>query len=193
MGANTRSRMPWVAVAAAAFVFVLGSQSGVRAGSEDTPAPGMREGIKVHGDWTIELRNPDGSLASHHEFKNALTTVGASNLTTLLAGAGTACKWAIVTEFPGSSGSAQTCHQDSGCLSVTAGATDVTLRGRLVPLPNSWVISGVRTSISFRDSAGSCPEPSAHPSQAFTRRTLDAPVSVQPEQSVDVKVVFSFS
>ncbi len=25
------------------------------------PAGGMGEGIKVHGHWTIEVRNPDGS------------------------------------------------------------------------------------------------------------------------------------
>ena len=31
-----------------------------------------QEGIKVHGHWTIEVRNPDGSLASHREFENSL-------------------------------------------------------------------------------------------------------------------------
>ena len=36
------------------------------------PAGGMGEGIKVHGRWTIEVRNPDGSLASRHEFQNDL-------------------------------------------------------------------------------------------------------------------------
>jgi len=30
------------------------------------------EGIKVHGHWTIDLRNPDGALASHNEFENEL-------------------------------------------------------------------------------------------------------------------------
>ena len=30
--------------------------------------------IKVHGAWTIEVRNSDGSLVSHREFENALTT-----------------------------------------------------------------------------------------------------------------------
>jgi hypothetical protein len=35
-------------------------------------APGMQEGVKVHGDWVIEVRNPDGKLAHRREFKNAL-------------------------------------------------------------------------------------------------------------------------
>src|ERR1035438_8313432 len=46
--------------------------------SEDKPgkpeARGKSEGIKVHGHWVIEIRNPDGSLASRHEFENALVT-----------------------------------------------------------------------------------------------------------------------
>ena len=33
---------------------------------------GRHEGIKVHGHWTIEVRNPDGSLARHVEFENSL-------------------------------------------------------------------------------------------------------------------------
>jgi hypothetical protein len=28
------------------------------------------EGIKVHGDWTVEVRNPDGSLAVKRQFAN---------------------------------------------------------------------------------------------------------------------------
>ena len=33
---------------------------------------GVGEGIQVHGDWVIEVRDPDGSLAERREFKNAL-------------------------------------------------------------------------------------------------------------------------
>jgi hypothetical protein len=29
------------------------------------------EGIKVHGDWTVEVTNPDGSLETRREFSNA--------------------------------------------------------------------------------------------------------------------------
>src|SRR5271163_1792477 len=39
-----------------------------------TPSKGSQEGIKVHGHWTIEVRNPDGSLAKHVEFENSLVT-----------------------------------------------------------------------------------------------------------------------
>jgi hypothetical protein len=34
---------------------------------------GMRDGVKVRGHWTIDVRNANGTLASHREFENALT------------------------------------------------------------------------------------------------------------------------
>jgi autotransporter translocation and assembly factor TamB len=51
------------------------------ASTSDSPA----EGIAVHGHWTIEVRNPDGSLADHREFENALTTTGAWQLAAILS------------------------------------------------------------------------------------------------------------
>ncbi len=35
------------------------------------PSGGPQEGITVHGHWAIDVRNPDGSLAAHHEFENS--------------------------------------------------------------------------------------------------------------------------
>jgi len=41
---------------------------------EETASRGGRhEGIKVHGHWTIEVRNPDGTLADRREFENSLS------------------------------------------------------------------------------------------------------------------------
>jgi hypothetical protein len=37
---------------------------------------GATDGIKVHGHWTIEVRNPDGTLVTHHEFENAYVPKG---------------------------------------------------------------------------------------------------------------------
>lgn len=37
-----------------------------------TSGRGMHEGIKVHGHWSIEVRNPKGKLLSHTEFENSL-------------------------------------------------------------------------------------------------------------------------
>jgi hypothetical protein len=41
--------------------------------TEAKPSRGGRhEGIQVHGHWTIEVRNPDGTVVTHREFENAL-------------------------------------------------------------------------------------------------------------------------
>jgi hypothetical protein len=46
---------------------------GVWVGSSGQPAT---EGIEVHGNWTIDIHDPDGTLAASHEFANALTDTG---------------------------------------------------------------------------------------------------------------------
>jgi hypothetical protein len=45
-------------------------------------------GIKVHGDWTITVLNPDGEIANTYEFENDLHEHGSALLITLLAGDG---------------------------------------------------------------------------------------------------------
>jgi hypothetical protein len=37
-----------------------------------TTPKGTSEAVKVHGHWTIEVRNPDGTLVKHVEFENSL-------------------------------------------------------------------------------------------------------------------------
>jgi len=49
-------------------------------------AKGAHEGITVHGHWTIEVKNPDGTVASRHEFENKISPIGADLLTGLLSG-----------------------------------------------------------------------------------------------------------
>ena len=61
---------------------------------------GQKEGIKVHGHWTIDVRNPDGKLVSHTEFENALQTSGASLLALLLTRSNTPGLWGIVLAAP---------------------------------------------------------------------------------------------
>ena len=44
------------------------------------------EGIKVHGDWTVTITNPDGTLDAVHEFNNKLDAYGGRILGALLTG-----------------------------------------------------------------------------------------------------------
>jgi hypothetical protein len=49
------------------------------------PAKPGSEGIKVHGHWVIDVKNPDGTLAEHRDFENALQDKG-EYLTELVSG-----------------------------------------------------------------------------------------------------------
>lgn len=61
------------------------TQSGLAAGPSGQQPKGNREGIKVHGHWTIEVRNLDGKLVTHREFENGLFNLGIGQGGTLLA------------------------------------------------------------------------------------------------------------
>jgi len=47
-------------------------QSAESTAAREKPSGGSHEGITVHGHWTIEVRNPDGSLVRRVEFENSL-------------------------------------------------------------------------------------------------------------------------
>jgi hypothetical protein len=91
--------------------------NGALAGASASPAPkppsrGTVDGIKVHGYWTIEVRNPDGKVAKHMEFENQLCTTfvdpvsqvtvpgGDSTLASLLTGFAAPGAWAIILGTP---------------------------------------------------------------------------------------------
>lgn len=59
------------------------------------------EGIQVHGDWVIEVREPDGSLAERREFANSIFGDGA--LPVLLSGDATIAVngWSVRLEQSG--------------------------------------------------------------------------------------------
>lgn len=60
------------------------------------PAPGggPREGITVHGHWEIEVRNPDGTVATRTEFENALVA-GSAVLSQLMQGRLVPGRWTV--------------------------------------------------------------------------------------------------
>ena len=71
-------------------LLLLMAPVGARGQANPTPVAaaekkGSAEGIKVHGHWTIEIRNPDGTLESRREVENALVVWTAGGQT-LLAG-----------------------------------------------------------------------------------------------------------
>jgi hypothetical protein len=62
--------------------------------NEVIPNDASHQGIKVHGHWVVDVKNPDGTLAQHREFENSLVDLG-EVMTYLLSGSVTAGEPAI--------------------------------------------------------------------------------------------------
>jgi hypothetical protein len=58
-----------------------------------TKSDGLSEGIQVHGDWVIEVHDPDGTLVEKREFENALQP--STGITGLLTGENKVDGWII--------------------------------------------------------------------------------------------------
>ena len=51
-----------------------------------TPSGGNHEGVKMHGHWVIDVKNPDGTIAEHRDFENTITGYGQELLAGLISG-----------------------------------------------------------------------------------------------------------
>jgi hypothetical protein len=173
-------------VAAVLILIVFTSASNLNA------QPRQQEGIKVHGHWTIEVRDPDGRLVERRQFENALVPTGAGVLARAL--------------FHFDDGN----NFQPGCLNcafswrvtLLLGSTTLVIdKAELIKaLPNdgTFVLSGstrtpaggtitkVITGLVGVDGFISFTEP-------LTEKLLTPGISVTTGQLIDVKVVISFS
>ena len=196
---------------ALATAFVLGSQPAARTADA---GPGPNEGIEVHGDWTIDIRNPDGSLASHHEFKNALAD-GGQSLVGMLTG-GSAGGWSIYLGAGpmggvspcegGTGGRAPSCsviptnftpsgNAQFATLTTTRSTSTFTLHGTATALV-AGEIGRVSTSVAtcLRSESGeSCAARVFGGANLFTDKSLSPVIPVAAGQIIQVTVVLSFS
>jgi hypothetical protein len=67
------------------------SQAGAHVGgpaqpATATPSGGNHEGVKMHGHWVIDVKNPDGTIAQHRDFENTITGYGQELLAGLMSG-----------------------------------------------------------------------------------------------------------
>jgi hypothetical protein len=182
--------------------------------SRPKPPAAAQEGIKVHGHWTIHITNPDGSLASHHEFENALDSFGALRLAEMLARAKSPGVWDIGLWHVGG-GLRPPCpsYSNGACVIGEVGSTDPEAQFKTMTVsvpatgPNAGklVLSGNATAEADGDIArvytqlGFCAGTVAPSSCAtyrdvdFTSRDLAPPLVVLANQIVQVTVVISFS
>lgn len=188
------------------------------AGAGEKRPIGRDDGIKVHGHWVMEIKNPDGSVASRKEFENSLVTSsnpyfspGNYGLAQLLTGQAYASQWfvelavgpppdwAFVLEQVG----CPTPQSQPGAgivpcgpLTVTlgGGGTSVVFQGTTPAAVSTTPISGVATLFLACPpslSSSQCQQQNAFAEILFT--SAPASLSIQPGQSVGVTVTLSFS
>ena len=63
-------------------------------------AGGLHQGIKVHGHWVIEVRNPGGKTIQRREFENSLTGFAPQFIEYLLSGWAVPGGWYIILSDP---------------------------------------------------------------------------------------------
>lgn len=161
----------------------------------DESAGGVGEAIAVHGNWTIDVSNADGSLDQHVEFQNAFT--GAQFVAEVLAGEKQSA--GLTLQFEASSPELNVCASPSdpdirsACNALTgfdAGET----RSEADPGGYELVVvvsftAAFTGDIARVEALGIHPDLSGGP---FSEKDLDAPVAVAAGQVVQVEVRYSF-
>ena len=202
-----RARLAGVAVAAALATPVAAADK-----------QGTGEGIKVHGHWTIEVRNADGTLESRREVENALiiwTAGGQTLLAGLLTNYYSDPIWIVNLYGPDINGGASgPCHHEGSpnpwpCSIVESRA----------PLSGTEVFKNLVVGLPLQGGQQHRPEGTVELSGSatvaldgsilrvasqwfvaarnhfgdFTSKSLTPAIQVRAGQIVQVKVVFSFS
>jgi hypothetical protein len=135
--------------------------------SAEAPSSGwMNTGVKVHGHWTIVVRNPDGTVTDRRDFENSLAFGGAYLLQNILGGTVTPGAWAISlgAQLPGNTGPC-----DIGTFTIVNGAFPA-------PVSNGNCIIGEASGRYVGEFI--CQLPNCAPN--LTRQQLAFQVSEQP-------------
>lgn len=155
--------------------------------------------IKVHGHWTIVVKNPDGSVVSTNSFENALVAgSGDILLAQILGHKGEIGGWVVDLVIPGTSQVSlfeRPASQTANSLTLTLGNGTIVLAGTGRATANGN-ISGVNTRNNYcatNDTPDSCPDRPVTVTATFSSHTLATPIPVQQGQAIDVTVTFSFS
>jgi hypothetical protein len=158
------------------------------------------DGIRVHGDWTIQIRNPDGSLASRYEFTNALVPgQGDLLLARLLGRTSTAFTWRVDIGDGTVAGGpclppttpplALPCFVGEPALTVTVTPWGTVELSGSVTADRTASVARVTTTVT----ALATGEDHFAEVLSFSQKQLPSSIPVIQGQIIQVKVVFSFS
>ncbi len=175
-------------------VFTLLVATNVQAGNE---------GIKVHGHWQFDIYNKDGSFDRKVEFENALEPAGADVLIRLLIGSNSFNSMQVSATFQPSDRPCTTSSPVCGVSNLTTTTVNsishplffgsVVYQGNFIANLGSGSIIKVGTRIGLcgPEVPLSCGLMISAP---FTQKDLSTtPISVEQDQTVNVKVTISFS
>jgi hypothetical protein len=206
--------------------FAQGKDRGKDKGTKEQPAaisektrPGQ-EGIKVHGHWVVEVRNPDGTLVSHREFENALVGSGAGLLSQVLARSASVGYWGVwlsgqpgpctapsvqygslpipcvITEGPAVSAPSTATAGWYFTLSISSTSAGTVMTGT-VTASNASSINNVQTGSLVCPSndapATACLNGINNVWSTFTSATVSPAINVLAGQTIAVTVTISFS
>ena len=221
---SLRSLRPGVFRTCVIAVLLATFAGGARPGwAQETAAPGVTEegdshgssgkggeGIKVHGHWTIDVRNPDGTLGAHHEFENALLPTGGWVLTHLLARQVTHRQWRI--RLLGAPPPCNDLGQPTSCYlseagstppeayglgerfaTLTLGVADDLINGSKLKLMGDFTASHDGGIVAAASDAYFVRADGQEWAETFSYRGLDTAIPVAAGQHVYVTVTFSFS
>jgi hypothetical protein len=155
--------------------------------------------VQVSGWWTIEVREPNGSVASHTEFENTLVSgsQGAGLLSRLLARQSSPSYWQINIVIPGET---STEFRTVNVTTPTSGldADKLVLSASGIPVLSPGFTTGniLAVATELRDVPFGAPASAGSPTfafPAFTQQTLSAPIPINIGQQVAVTVVISFA
>jgi hypothetical protein len=173
------------------------------------------EGLTVHGHWTIEVRDPDGTLVERREFENALASGADLFLVNIMGRLRSVGGWRVVLV----GAPAHICDDGGGgavpcevAESTDAQVTNETFHTLTVTTdigpPNAVVLSGsvvaqrdgdistvqtVQLMCSSATTPDNCPGGFITQSGNLTSTTLGTPIAVLTGQQVQVNVRISFS
>jgi len=171
-------------------------------------AQGPQEGIKVHGHWVIDVRNPDGTLASHAEFENSLMPQGAETLARILGRtADNLLGWTVAllpssgAPFGSSSGIGMWAEIYESRVAVVYGSElPWTFRSLVIAqVDATLVLKGTATAsangqindvVTLLNYALAVDDFEGHP---FSGTRLPAPIALAAGQNIQVTVTLSFS
>jgi hypothetical protein len=191
-----------------ALLFV-GSDSSIAGHDENVSVfanNGLSAAINVHGGWSIDVTNPDGTLAEHREFNNALVLGGQRALAKLLGGDRAAGGWILqATANDPQNYPTPYAFYEAGEQSLHLGDTQ-TKGFNLIKEAEEWATSfSLSTSYTVLEGGTidkvttgvhDCPRSSQNCygliKNSFTKHDLPESITVLKDQKVNISVVFTF-